>query len=143
MERTKGRGLVVPYWAPQALVLSHVATGGFLSHCGWNSILESVVNGVPLVAWPLYAEEKMNAVLVTEEVKVGVRVKVGDNGLVEREEICRVVKILMEGEEGKKLRHKMMDLKEAAAIALKENGSSTKQISELALKWKCLETVLN
>ncbi|CAI8607652.1 unnamed protein product [Vicia faba] len=136
VERTKGRGLVVPYWAPQAQVLSHVSIGGFVCHCGWNSILESVVNGVPLIAWPLYAEQKMNAVLVSEEVKVAIRVNVGEDGLIEREEIASVVKRSMEGEEGKKVRNNMMGLKEIAANALKENGSSTKQICELAHKWK-------
>lgn len=143
VERTKEKGLVVPYWAPQAKVLNHGSTGGFLTHCGWNSVLESVVNGVPLVAWPLYAEQKMNAVLVSEEVKVAMRPKVSENGLVERDEIANVVKRLMEGEEGKKLRNKMMDLKEAASIALKENGSSTKKICELALKWKGTQTLSN
>ncbi|XP_061349856.1 hydroquinone glucosyltransferase-like [Gastrolobium bilobum] len=141
VERTKGRGLVVPSWAPQARVLSHGSTGGFWTHCGWNSILESVVNGVPLVAWPLYAEQKMNAVLVTQDVKVALRPKVGENGLVERQEIATVVKMLMEGEERKKLRFRMKELKEAAATAVGENGSSTKQISKLALKWKGQRTV--
>ncbi|XP_027335905.1 hydroquinone glucosyltransferase-like [Abrus precatorius] len=136
LERNKGRSLVVPNWAPQAQVLSHGSTGGFVSHCGWNSILESVLNGVPLVAWPLYAEQKMNAVLVTEDIKVALRPKVCESGLVEREEIASVVKKLMEGEEGKKLLHRMKELKVAAARTFGENGSSTKQISQLALKWK-------
>ncbi|KEH18691.1 putative hydroquinone glucosyltransferase [Medicago truncatula] len=135
-ERTKGKGLVLPYWAPQAQVLSHISIGGFVSHCGWNSTLESVVNGVPLIAWPLYAEQKMNAVLLSENVKVAIRPKVGENGLVQREEIASVVKRLMVGEEEQKIRYRMKDLKEAAINALKENGSSTKQICELALKWK-------
>ncbi|KAJ1429516.1 putative hydroquinone glucosyltransferase-like [Sesbania bispinosa] len=104
---------------------------------------EGVVNGVPLVAWPLYAEQKMNAVLLTEEVKVALRPKVGENGLVEREEIANVVRTLMESEDGKKLRYRMRELKEAAAAAMKENGSSTKQISELALKWKGQTTASN
>ncbi|CAI8607651.1 unnamed protein product [Vicia faba] len=143
VERTKGRGLVVPYWAPQAQILSHVSIGGFVCHCGWNSILESMVNGVPLIAWPLYAEQKMNAVLVSEEIKVAIRPNVGEDRLIEREEIASVVMRLMEGEEGKKLRNTMIDLKEAAANALKQNGSSTKQICELVLKWKGVITMPN
>ncbi|RYR75033.1 hypothetical protein Ahy_A02g009744 isoform C [Arachis hypogaea] len=136
VERTKRKGLVVPNWAPQAQVLAHESIGGFLTHCGWNSILESVVNGVPLIAWPLYAEQKMNAVLITRDMKVGLRPEIGEDGLVEREEIGSVVKRLMEGEEGKKLRYRMKELKEAAIEVVGENGSSTKQIEELALKWK-------
>ena len=103
-----------------------------MNHCGWKSILESVANGVPLAAWPLYAKQKMNTILVTEDVKVALRPKVGENGLVDREEIASVVKRMMEGAEGKKLHHQMKDLKEAAAKALGENGSSTKQIAKLA-----------
>ncbi|ESW09352.1 hypothetical protein PHAVU_009G120600 [Phaseolus vulgaris] len=143
VERTKGRGLVVPSWVPQAQVLRHPSTGGFLSHCGWNSVLESVVNGVPLVTWPLYAEQKMNTVLVSEGMKVAVRVVIGENGAVERGEIARVVKMVMEGEEGKKLLHRMKELKEAAAAALREGGSSSTQISELARKWRALTELSN
>ncbi|XWS46194.1 hypothetical protein CRYUN_Cryun14cG0043800 [Craigia yunnanensis] len=136
LERTKGRGLVVPSWAPQAQVLSHGSTGGFLSHCGWNSTLESVVNGVPLIAWPLYAEQKMNAVMLTEDIKVALRPKPNENGLVCRDEIAKAVKGLMEGEEGKDVRNRIKDLKEAAANVLSENGSSTKALSEVANKWR-------
>nr|QDM38905.1 UDP-glycosyltransferase UGT72B42 [Glycyrrhiza uralensis] len=143
VERTKGRGLVVPTWAPQPQVLAHGSTGGFLTHCGWNSILESVVNGVPLVAWPLYAEQRMNAVILTQDIKVALRPNVAENGLVERQEIASVVKGLMEGEEGKKLRYQMKDLKEAAAKTIGENGTSTNRISNLALKWSNNATVTN
>ncbi|XVF80205.1 hypothetical protein PTKIN_Ptkin15bG0052400 [Pterospermum kingtungense] len=136
LERTKGRGLVVPSWAPQAQVLSHGSTGGFLTHCGWNSTLESVVNGVPLIAWPLYAEQKMNAVVLTEDIKYALRPKPNENGLVCRDEIAKAVKGLMEGEEGKGVRNRMKDLKEAAAKVLSENGSSTKALSEVANKWR-------
>ncbi|KAJ4700946.1 Glycosyltransferase [Melia azedarach] len=136
LERTKGRGLVVPSWAPQALVLSHSSTGGFLTHCGWNSTLESVVNGVPLIAWPLYAEQKMNAVMLTEDIHVALRPKANENGLVVREEIAEVVKKLMQGEEGKKIRKRMKGLKEGAANVLQENGSSRKALSKLTLDWE-------
>ncbi|KAL3829737.1 hypothetical protein ACJIZ3_018539 [Penstemon smallii] len=136
LERTKGRGLVVPMWAPQAQVLAHGSVCAFVTHCGWNSILESVVNGVPLIAWPLYAEQRMNAVMLHEDVKVALRPKAGENGLVGRDEIVNVVKGLMEGEEGKGVRTRMRELKDAAAQVLSENGSSTKSLGELTNKWK-------
>lgn len=137
LERTKGRGLVVPSWAPQIKVMSHASTGGFLTHCGWNSILESVVHGVPMIAWPLYAEQRMNAIMLTEDLKVALRPKADPiTGLIGRGEIAIVVRGLMEGEGGKKIRNKMRDLKDAAARTLSENGASTKALSEVALKWK-------
>ncbi|KAJ6686460.1 UDP-GLYCOSYLTRANSFERASE 72B1 [Salix purpurea] len=132
-EDQRGRGLVVPSWAPQPQVLSHGSTGGFLTHCGWNSTLESVVSGVPLIVWPLYAEQKMNAWMLTQDIKVALRAKASDNGLIGREEIANVVRGLMEGEEGKRVRNRMKDLKEAAARVLStEDGS----LSELARRWK-------
>ncbi|MED6126779.1 hypothetical protein PIB30_081834, partial [Stylosanthes scabra] len=136
VERTRGMGLVVPSWAPQAQVLAHASIGGFLTHCGWSSILESIVNGVPMIAWPLHAEQKMNAVLMTEGMKVATRPKIGENGLVENEEISRVVKRLMESEEGMKFSYRVKELKDAAIKALGDNGSSTKQLAELVLRWK-------
>ncbi|XP_050238723.1 hydroquinone glucosyltransferase [Mercurialis annua] len=137
MVRTRGRGLVVPSWAPQAQVLSHGSTGGFLTHCGWNSTLESVVNGVPLIAWPLYAEQKMNAVMLTEDIKIAISLKNSDSSsIIGREEIANVVRSLMEGEQGKKVRNRMKDLKDAAAMAIGHNGSSTRALSDIILKWK-------
>ncbi|XP_047314964.1 hydroquinone glucosyltransferase-like [Impatiens glandulifera] len=142
VDRVKGRGLVLPSWAPQALVLSHESTGGFLTHCGWNSTLESVVNGVPLIAWPLYAEQRMNAVMLTEDLKVALRADGNDdNKLIGRDEIGRVVKALMQGEEGKEIRNRMKDLKEAAVRVLSEDGSSAKMLENVAKKWKASKII--
>ncbi|XP_035830836.1 anthocyanidin 3-O-glucosyltransferase 5-like [Helianthus annuus] len=76
LTRTQKVGLVVSSWAPQVEILNHTSVAGFLTHCGWNSTLESVTNGVPMIAWPLYAEQKMNAAMLTEELKVAVRPEV-------------------------------------------------------------------
>ncbi|KAJ0582176.1 putative hydroquinone glucosyltransferase [Helianthus annuus] len=132
LERTKGNGFVVSSWAPQAQILSHSSTGGFLTHCGWNSILETVVHGVPVIAWPLYAEQKMNAVSLTEAIKVALRPTVGENGIIGRVEIARVVKSLLEGEEGKAIRSRIRDLKDAAANVISKDGCSTKTLDKLA-----------
>ncbi|MED6188393.1 hypothetical protein PIB30_085538 [Stylosanthes scabra] len=135
VNRTKGQGLVVPSWAPQIEILAHGSTGGFLSHCGWNSTLESIVHGVPMIAWPLFAEQRMNAILLTDELRVAVRPQ-GDkeDRMVKRDEIAEVVKRIMDhnDEEGLEMRKRIQDLSDAAAVALSENGSSTKALSSLA-----------
>ncbi|MED6211120.1 hypothetical protein PIB30_070511 [Stylosanthes scabra] len=134
VNRTKEQGLVVPSWAPQVEILAHGSTGGFLSHCGWNSTLESIVHGVPMIAWPLFAEQRMNAILLTDELRVAVRPQ-GDeeDGIVKRDEIAKVVKRIMDhSEEGLEMRKRIQDLSDAAAVALSENGSSTKALSCLA-----------
>nr|GEW40484.1 hydroquinone glucosyltransferase-like [Tanacetum cinerariifolium] len=125
LERTKDRGLVVPTWAPQAQILSHGSTGGFLTHGGWNSVLETVLQGVPMIVWPLYAEQKMNALMLTEGLKVALRVKFNEDGIVDRLEIARVVKGLSEGEEGKSLQIWIQELEEAAARVLSKDGCSS------------------
>lgn len=136
LEQTAGRGRVVPKWAPQIEVLSHGSTGGFLTHCGWNSVLESVVHGVPMITWPLYAEQKMNAVMLTEDMRVGLRPSVGKHGVVRGDEIARVVSELMQGEEGKKIRSRMEELKSAAKVALSDSGSSTRTLNDIARRWE-------
>ena len=77
----------------------------------------------------------MNAVLLAEDLKVALRPKANEKGLVDREEIAKVVKGLMVGEEGKKVHSRMKDLKDAAEKALSADGSSTKALTDLASHW--------
>jgi hydroquinone glucosyltransferase len=97
VERTTEVGLVMAStWAPQTAILEHASVGCFVTHCGWNSVLESVVNGVPMVAWPLYAEQNMNAAMSELQLKVAVRVK---DRFVSKEEVASAIKRVMEGDE--------------------------------------------
>ncbi|KAK7339511.1 hypothetical protein VNO77_20182 [Canavalia gladiata] len=134
LERTKEQGLVVPFWAPQTQILSHTSTGGFLTHCGWNSTLESIMLGVPMVTWPLFAEQRMNAVLLTEGLHVALRPKFNENGIVEKEEISQVIKGLLLDEKGNEIRQRIEILKDAGVDALKEDGSSTRALSQFAIR---------
>ncbi|XP_028802159.1 hydroquinone glucosyltransferase-like [Neltuma alba] len=138
LQRTRDQGLVIPSWAPQIQILSHNSIGGFLSHCGWNSILQSLQKGVPLIAFPLFAEQRMNACLLTD-LKAALRPKVNEDGIVKWEEIGESIKNLMEGEEGKEIYKRLRDLKDIVANALKEDGSSAKALRQVALIWKNLD----
>ncbi|XP_051149872.1 hydroquinone glucosyltransferase-like [Andrographis paniculata] len=133
VDRTEGRGLVVPSWSPQMAILRHGSTGAFLSHCGWNSTLESLVHGVPMVAWPLYAEQRMNATMLVEEAGVAARVSAASAAVggevVGREEIARVVKAVIEGEEGKAMRRRAQELKETARAAAEDGGASDRWLA--------------
>ncbi|XP_026431509.1 UDP-glycosyltransferase 72D1-like [Papaver somniferum] len=141
--RISGVGLVIPSWAPQVEILSHSSVGGFLSHCGWNSTLESICHGVPMIAWPLYGEQPSNAAMLEEEIGVAVRVKVkSDNGVVGREEIAKLVRLLIEeGNEdtdhrGFHLRTRAKQLQKLMIQAVNEGGSSYNSLSEIANIWK-------
>ena len=68
------KGLVIRGWAPQLLILEHGAVGGFMTHCGWNSMLEGVCSGVPMITWPLSAEQFYNEELITNVLGIGVQV---------------------------------------------------------------------
>ena len=141
LERTKEVGLVVPSWAPQVAVLSHASTGAFVSHCGWNSSLESVALGVPMIGWPLYAEQRMNATMLMEDVGVLTKPRVvepagKETTTIGREEIERVMRTVIEGEEGKAIRRKAKELKESATKALNVGGTSYESLSFLATQWK-------
>jgi hydroquinone glucosyltransferase len=143
LERTKDKGLAVAAWAPQVRVLSHPATAAFVSHCGWNSTLESVSCGVPMIAWPMYAEQRMNAVVLEESVGLALRVRPrardadGDGVVVLRGEIADVVRELMEGaEKGRAVRHQAGDMQQAAARAWAPEGSSRRALEEVAVTWK-------
>ncbi|KAK2992034.1 LOW QUALITY PROTEIN: hypothetical protein RJ640_014895 [Escallonia rubra] len=88
LDRVKERGMVVEGWAPQTKILGHPSTGGFVSHCGWSSVMESMNFGVPLVAIPMQLDQPLNARLVVE-VGVAVEVIKDDNGEFKREEVAK------------------------------------------------------
>ncbi|MFQ6661428.1 hypothetical protein Gotur_029598 [Gossypium turneri] len=74
LDRTAEIGKIIG-WAPQSAILGHPATGGFVSHCGWNSTLESIWFGVPMAAWPLYAEQQLNTLQLVKELGLAVEIK--------------------------------------------------------------------
>ncbi|KAG7597939.1 UDP-glucuronosyl/UDP-glucosyltransferase [Arabidopsis suecica] len=100
-------------WCPQEKVLSHPAIGGFLTHCGWNSTLESLSCGVPMVCWPFFAEQQTNCKFSCDEWEVGIEI----GGDVKREEVEAVVRELMDGKKGKKMREKAEEWRRLAEKA--------------------------
>ncbi|KAF8397207.1 hypothetical protein HHK36_016115 [Tetracentron sinense] len=119
-------GLVVP-WCDQLRVLSHPSIGGFLTHCGWNSTLEGVFAGVPMLTFPIFMDQAPNSKLIVDDWKVGWRVKtvVGAETLVKREEITRIVKRFMdlEGDASKEMRSRTRELQETCQRAIGKGGS--------------------
>ncbi|GFY84680.1 UDP-Glycosyltransferase superfamily protein [Actinidia rufa] len=99
------RGLVVEGWAPQAKILGHASIGGFVSHCGWNSVLESMSFGVPIIALPMQLDQPLNARLV-EEVGLGVEVNRDESGGLQREEIAQGIRLVVLEKNGEGVRTK-------------------------------------
>uniref|UniRef100_A0A0A9H1I3 Uncharacterized protein n=1 Tax=Arundo donax TaxID=35708 RepID=A0A0A9H1I3_ARUDO len=118
------RGLIVRSWAPQLDVLCHPATGAFVTHCGWNSTLEAIAAGVPMLCWPLYAEQMFNKVLITEVMGVGVEIEGYMAGFIRAEEVEAKVRLVMESTEGRELRERVVARKNEAMAALGGGGSS-------------------
>ncbi|GMJ02955.1 UDP-glucosyl transferase 73C1 [Hibiscus trionum] len=133
-ERTKGRGVVVKGWAPQVLILSHPAVGGFLTHCGWNSTIEGISAGVPLITLPLLADQFSNEKLAVQVLKIGVSLgidkptSIGDEKsgfLLKKEEVQKAIHHLMDdGNEGMERRKRAKEFGEKAKKAVEVGGSS-------------------
>ncbi|KAH7836266.1 hypothetical protein Vadar_034172 [Vaccinium darrowii] len=123
---TEGRGILAN-WCPQEKVLTHEAIAGFLTHSGWNSTLESVCGGVPVICWPFFAEQQTNCWFSCGEWGIGMEI---DNN-VRREEVERQVRELMEGEKGKEMKTKVVDWKEKAVDAAGPGGSSYLNLDKL------------
>lgn len=128
--RIKGRGLVVREWAPQLEILAHRATGGFMSHCGWNSCMESISMGVPIVAWPMHSDQPTNAVLVTNILKVGLTVKDGEwrDEMVVAEDVEKAVRRLMGTTEGEEIRRTAVEMGGGVRDSVREGGVSCLQL---------------
>ncbi|GLT97718.1 hypothetical protein SLE2022_152670 [Rubroshorea leprosula] len=119
-EELEKQGMIVP-WCSQVEVLSHPSVGCFLTHCGWNSTLESLVSGVPVVTFPQWSEQGTNSKLVRDVWKTGVRVTKNEEGMVESLEIKRCLELIMGSEEMRLNTTKWKDLAREAAL---EGGSS-------------------
>ncbi|KAI3452409.1 hypothetical protein Pfo_009074 [Paulownia fortunei] len=133
-EKVRERGIIVNEWVDQREILEHPIVQGFLSHCGWNSVLEGICAAVPILAWPMMAEQYLNAKFVAEEIKVGLRVSTVDGstkGFVSGKSLKNTVIELMEGEKGKELREKVKEVAEAASKAVADGGSSWHALNHL------------
>ena len=134
VEEIGNKGLVVQ-WCSQLEVLSNKAIGCFLTHCGWNSTLEALSLGVPMVGVPQWTDQTTNAKYVLDVWKVGVRAKVCENGIVERVEIYFCIKEVMEGERGKDFIENAKKWRDLSIKAISEGGNSDKNIDEFVSKF--------
>jgi UDP-glucosyl transferase 73C len=136
-ERVKGRGILIRGWAPQVLILSHNAIGAFLTHCGWNSTLEAICAGVPLVTFPMFSDQFYNEKLVVQVIETGVRIgvenavhfgdedEVGDGVQVSRENVKEAIeKVMGEGEGKNERRERARKYADMGMKAIEEGGSS-------------------
>ncbi|KAL5974403.1 hypothetical protein ACLOJK_031068 [Asimina triloba] len=135
-DRVSGRGRVIRGWAPQAAILGHRATGAFLTHCGWNSTLEGICAGVPLIAWPMGAEQFVNARLLVEETGLAVRVGEGWDSVPDPAELARVLSESLS--ESKRARAK--ELSKACLETVKEGGSSYRDLEEMVNELNALRS---
>ncbi|KAF0935106.1 hypothetical protein E2562_030393 [Oryza meyeriana var. granulata] len=142
--RTAGRGLVVRGWAPQLTILSHRAVGGFVTHCGWNSLLEAIAHGVPVVTWPHFADQFVNEQLAVDVLGVGVPIGVkvpalflNDESMpVARGDVVRAMSALMDGgEEAEERRRKAKEYGEKASRAMAKGGSSYESVTQLMARF--------
>ncbi|KAE8684833.1 putative Tetratricopeptide repeat-like superfamily protein [Hibiscus syriacus] len=137
-ERIRGKGLLIHGWAPQLSILSHKAIGGFLTHCGWNSVLEGISAGLPMITWPLLAEQFFNEKLVASVLGIGEKVgseiamKWGEEEkhgvMVMKEQIVGAIDKVMDGE---MMRKRGMEFGELASKAFGNNGSSYLNVKRL------------
>ncbi|XP_010227319.2 UDP-glycosyltransferase 89B1, partial [Brachypodium distachyon] len=130
-EALVSRGRVVRGWAPQVAVLRHAAVGWFMTHCGWNSVLEAVAAGVPMLAWPMTADQFVNARLLVDEARVAVRACAGGVGVAPDARELAAMLAGAVGEGGGGARARARELAKEAASATMEGGSSRDDLDRL------------
>ncbi|KAF0914034.1 hypothetical protein E2562_026454 [Oryza meyeriana var. granulata] len=135
VKKTARRGLIVP-WCPQLEVMAHPAVGCFVTHCGWNSTVEALSAGVPMVAVPQWSDQTTNAKYIEDAWRVGVRVRPDGQGVVRKEEVERRVREVMEGEKSKEYMRNAASWSAKARSAMSEGGSSDRNIAEFLSKYR-------
>ncbi|KAJ4841443.1 hypothetical protein Tsubulata_048655 [Turnera subulata] len=126
VEQAGEKGFIAS-WCPQEEVLNHPSIGGFLTHCGWGSTIESISSGVPLLCWPFIGDQPMNCRYSCKEWGIGMEI----DGEVDRNNVDKLVRELMEGEEGNKLKNKVKEWKKLAEEATSPGGSSSINLDKL------------
>ncbi|MFS8018581.1 putative 7-deoxyloganetin glucosyltransferase [Helianthus anomalus] len=119
LEGIKDRGMLIS-WCDQEKVLAHPSVGAFLSHCGWNSTTESILEGVPLICWPFFSDQQTNCGFACNEWGIGMEI----NHDVKRNEVEALVREMMQGEKGKEMRRNAKEWKRKAKEATEIGGSS-------------------
>ncbi|KAG8382998.1 hypothetical protein BUALT_Bualt05G0138100 [Buddleja alternifolia] len=136
-DRVAGRGFVINGWAPQVAILSHRAVGGFLSHCGWNSVLEAIAAGVVILGWAMEADQFVNATLLVDYEGVAVRVCEGGDMVPDSAELARKIAQSMHGDAIERVRAK--ELRNKALDAIRVGGSSNRDLDGLVREIAQLE----
>ncbi|PON62438.1 UDP-glucuronosyl/UDP-glucosyltransferase [Trema orientale] len=121
LDKTKTNRKVVP-WAPQREILSHGSVGVFVTHCGWNSLLESIAGGVPMICRPFFGDQRLNGRMIEDVWEIGVKV---GSGVFTKEGMERCLDMVLSQEKGKRMREKIKVLKELAIEAVGPKGSFT------------------
>ncbi|KAG2239313.1 hypothetical protein Bca4012_024058 [Brassica carinata] len=127
LERTREQGIVVP-WAPQVELLKHEAMGVFVSHAGWNSVLESVSGGVPMICRPFFGDHRLNGRAVEAVWEIGVTLI---DGVFTRDGFEKCLDRVLVQDDGKKMKSNAKKLREQAHKAVSENGSSVENFKRL------------
>ena len=123
-QRVSERGKVIKGWAPQVPILSHRAVGGFLSHCGWNSVMEAVVCGAMILGWPMEADQYVNATHLVDHLGAAVRVCEGSETVPDSAELGRKIAEAM-SEVFPRKRRMVEELREKGLSAVQPGGTSS------------------
>ncbi|KHN13207.1 UDP-glycosyltransferase 74E1 [Glycine soja] len=135
-EKKSEKGLIVT-WCSQLKVLAHEAIGCFVTHCGWNSTLETLCIGVPTIAIPHWSDQTTNAKLMADVWKIGIRAQTNEKKIVRRETLKQCIRDVMESEEGKVIKSNVIQWKTLALKAIGEGGSSYQNIIEFTNNLFC------
>ncbi|KZV36084.1 hypothetical protein F511_23281 [Dorcoceras hygrometricum] len=135
LEATEHRGLIVS-WCNQLEVLANGAVGCFVTHCGWNSTVEGLSLGVPMVAIPQWSDQMTDAKFIEEVWGLGVRCREDEFGVVRSEEVLFCLKEVLEGEKCEVIRRNARKWRVLAIRAVGEGGSSDKCINEFVTNLK-------
>ncbi|CAL0311558.1 unnamed protein product [Lupinus luteus] len=145
--KARNKGFLIWGWAPQLLIMENKAIGELVSHCGWNTIVESVNAALPTVTWPLFAEHFFNEKLVVDVLRIGVPVGAKEwrqwnefgSEIVKRDDIGNSIALMMDGQEGAEMRRRAEVLSDAAKKAIQVGGSSHNSIIELIQELKSVK----